>query len=414
MLKKRAEMTWEEIFGLILTCAIILFFFIPALASMLNLGSLESNQAKGLLQNIVNTLNNSNQGDTVSLFVYVPKNWWVVATNPKSVKSGDTGTTTAPTDLKPLSDVSSEESKNTPVAGTGHLTDIKDANIPFEFSGKTVVCICPNKKALIVFKTFNVDCSAKGAVCAEISKPLIPTQKTSLTPLFYYEQIDLARELKVTNNQADYLVTEEITLEVAPATLNEEEKGLCVTRLPKYESYISAASKEFGVEEALIKATICAESSGYVLDIGTSGEVGLMQIMPQNAYAWKKETEKVFDPDNYYNPKNPTYKKSTENWDVEKNHPGYNYTYIAALKNLIKAKSRNVEALSLEDVRFNPERNIQMATGKYIKDNLKACPTIEGAIAKYNCNQCNVKYSKGVTIYVANVMGYYTQFKSNP
>lgn len=47
-----------------------------------------------------------------------------------------------------------------------------------------------------------------------------------------------------------------------------------------YDDFISGASNDFGVPVGIIKSVIQVESSGNPFATGTSGEKGLMQIMP--------------------------------------------------------------------------------------------------------------------------------------
>jgi len=50
-----------------------------------------------------------------------------------------------------------------------------------------------------------------------------------------------------------------------------------------YESDIAAAAREFGVEQAVVRAVIHAESSFNPLALSRAGAMGLMQLMPATA-----------------------------------------------------------------------------------------------------------------------------------
>jgi len=50
-----------------------------------------------------------------------------------------------------------------------------------------------------------------------------------------------------------------------------------------YESEIAAAAREFGVEEAIVRAIIHAESSYNPVALSRAGAMGLMQLMPATA-----------------------------------------------------------------------------------------------------------------------------------
>lgn len=64
---------------------------------------------------------------------------------------------------------------------------------------------------------------------------------------------------------------------------------------------IAAAAKHYGVEPDLVKAVIWKESRFNHKARGTSGEIGLMQIMPDAAYEWA-EAEKIrgFKPEDLF------------------------------------------------------------------------------------------------------------------
>lgn len=61
------------------------------------------------------------------------------------------------------------------------------------------------------------------------------------------------------------------------------EEGTGSSGETKYDEYIAAAAKEYGVAEELIKAVIACESSFNPNAVSKSGAVGLMQLMPATA-----------------------------------------------------------------------------------------------------------------------------------
>lgn len=54
----------------------------------------------------------------------------------------------------------------------------------------------------------------------------------------------------------------------------------------RWSNYIAQASAEYGVPASLIGAMIMKESGGNPDDVGTSGEIGLMQMLPATAQEW--------------------------------------------------------------------------------------------------------------------------------
>lgn len=62
----------------------------------------------------------------------------------------------------------------------------------------------------------------------------------------------------------------------------------------KYDHMISEASKKHGISFSLLKAVIKAESDFDPKAVSSAGALGLMQIMPQNAKAFKMKDP--FDP----------------------------------------------------------------------------------------------------------------------
>ena len=70
-----------------------------------------------------------------------------------------------------------------------------------------------------------------------------------------------------------------------------DKKGRCGTRkdyyLASYMPLIHSASQKYGVEEALIKAVVMAESGYDWTAMSRKGAVGLMQLMPKTARSLK-------------------------------------------------------------------------------------------------------------------------------
>ncbi|MCG6550778.1 MAG: lytic transglycosylase domain-containing protein [Candidatus Magnetominusculus sp. LBB02] len=83
---------------------------------------------------------------------------------------------------------------------------------------------------------------------------------------------------------ADSLFTSKETPSYNAETSGDDTKSLPMSsKLSKYEDYINEAASTYGLDPALIKAVIVAESGGNTDARSRSGARGLMQLMPRTA-----------------------------------------------------------------------------------------------------------------------------------
>jgi|GEM_PF-4253516 len=232
----------------------------------------------------------------------------------------------------------------------------------------TCACICPEGKHTQGFLPgTRLDCS-KG-VCVTIQKPILEYYEGK----FVKAQIHIAkpRDIYFIHKTEGYFITKIEEIMISPVSLTENELSTLNQIEQNYGAAIKGASQKYGIEAALVKAVILRESSGKWNEIGTSGEVGLMQIMPQNALVWDM---KIYDPDNKI--KNTPEKKRWEDSLMSNLKTDYH-------NKLIKMKDKPMSELIGIDDRFDPEKNIDKGTA-YLADLYKKYNSVQLALIAYN------------------------------
>ncbi len=79
--------------------------------------------------------------------------------------------------------------------------------------------------------------------------------------------------------------------------------GSFYRRLHAYDAAIAEASRLYGVDARLIRAVIWKESRFHHRRVGSRGEIGLMQIMPDTARDWARASQATnFAPQDLFQP----------------------------------------------------------------------------------------------------------------
>jgi hypothetical protein len=173
--------------------------------------------------------------------------------------------------------------------------------------------------------------------------------------------------------------------------------------IKNYEEVISQAAKENNLDSNLIKAVIIQESGGEPEKLGASGEVGLMQLMPETARTLGLNVPEY--PDTTIT---VTIRGETKELKVDE------------CNSVTKRCDRE------KDERFNPVKNI-MTGSKYLGDAYKEFGNVQMALAAYNggpsrirtnCvekslefDQCKSQLNAWAVQYVGEVIGKYSSIK---
>jgi len=178
-------------------------------------------------------------------------------------------------------------------------------------------------------------------------------------------------------------------------------------------SYVYEKAGGYDVDVFLVFAVILTESSGRSNEIGSSGEIGLMQLMPGTANQMKPGI-KLYD--GGYLEEDKDFEGRTK---AEKKETSRQYS--SALKDLVEQHRGDETALYVEDERFNPWINIDLGV-KYLRwvidqleDDENLEPTFENILAAYNAGLGNVKNAGGipnsmVQNHVNKVCNFYEKF----
>lgn len=237
--REKRGMLLEEIFGIILA-AVIILGLIYVLLLLLGWGALEKEQAKGLLDEITAKLNALKDGETTSILVYVPVNWWV-------------------------------------------STYVSDSNL----------CVCPDSwgnPACLNIK--------KGAVCETLSKSIYAKSREKFS--FKIEK-DKIHEIYIKNTDSNYEMVNVLEAGFKSSDCDKAyggrksavESKKCIKELEKHKEYnpfiqtaVVNSFPDYTVGADMInfvKAQICIESQFVSDAVSRSGAAGLMQLMPDTA-----------------------------------------------------------------------------------------------------------------------------------
>ena len=252
-----------------------------------------------------------------------------------------------------------------------------------QYMQQNALCICEKGKTLLVFE--KKECK----ICQTINLPL---KYNNQLAFFEIKIADLSF-----SNEKDYY-NMSLTPTIVPQ-LSEQEKQEMQTKSTAtgqqisangYDAIINDVAKRYWPEVQdyvvneqeladTIKAMITIESQGSWNAIGTSGEIGLIQIMPQNALALGL---KIYDPDSKI-----ANTPESKRWDSDM--MSYLRTdYVAKLKEMKRTKTQQ-ELIALDD-RFNAAKNLDAGARLLIKY-IKEMKNKELGIMAYNAGAGGVR-----------------------
>lgn len=324
-----------EIIIAIIIILIIIFAFQRILSTYF--GNQKEMQAKGTLASITQKLNSLNESETISYLLQAPSGWHLVAF-----------------------DVEHNENKEFVKASS--------------YFRQNVLCICEKKNCKL---------------CQPLKMPLMQGPELALI------KIELA-DLWLTNAKTYYNLSK--VKPTVPTTLTEEEKTevqlQTITtnqQIKDYETIIDETAKKYYPQvkdyvaneqefKKIIKGIITIESQGSWNAIGTSGEVGLMQIMPQVSIDLGLKT---FDP----NDKIKNTPPGPARWSDE--ILIYLKTdYVTELRTLKNTKTKN-ELIAIDE-RFDEAKNIDTGT-KHLASLITQLKDWELGIIAYNAGSPEVE-----------------------
>lgn len=310
--KKGDEWGLKQILEIILAIMIIIILIFAAQRLFATyFGKQKEMQAKGTLDRLTQILNNLTEAESKNYFLYAPIGWHIVAFD-------------------------AQHNKN------------KDYIKPSKYFQQNILCICEKKECKI---------------CQTIKLPLKKDNELAII------QIQIS-EIWLTNMKEYYNVSK--IKPTIPISLTEEEKAEIQLQLKQtnqiieknYNSIITETVKKYYPQikdknyianeqefEKLIKAIITIESQGSWNAIGTTGEVGLMQLMPQVALDFGL---KIYDPNDKIKNTPLEARWSDEILNYLKTD------YVTELKNLKNTKTK--EELIALDERFDEAKNIDVGT----------------------------------------------------
>jgi len=312
-------------------------------------------QANGQLDRIIELSSSLGEGESTSTVLTSPQGWWIISM-------------------------------------PGNLNEYEGTKKPNLFFGRGVLCICPKRKI------GGINC-VKG-ICKQVSMPFVSYKNGNEINLRMQIQI---KNIVITNSTDRFIISEKSVI-VKPQELSSGQadtyKDVKDMIESKYGEIIGNVLKKCNVDRRLLVSIIYKESRGNQYAIGTSGEVGLMQLMPETAH---DQGLKVYNYDKY----------------EELKKEGKYKVYVNDLKELKNNNHNNLENLKELDDRFDASKNI-MAGCKHIKamlDNNNGDVAI--ALAAYNWGQGNVNKNCNedktsceipgtVKSYVSSVLAYYT------
>ncbi len=226
---------------------------------------------------------------------------------------------------------------------------------------RSCICVCEKKGGIIGIGS-KINCD-KGGICRIITKD------AKLEP----KEIEIPSALLL--NRADFFVIKKIEwkegepIELTPASKEALKNFNAEIEERGYSEIIENASKEYNVSADLVKAIMYQESRGNPKAVGSCGEAGLMQFMPQTAKS--VGINLIFEDANF-----------GECDDDAKE-------YANRLKNEIKDKS--LDEMKKIDERFDPYKSI-VAAAKHIKDLQDVFKdNVLAIIAAYNAGMGRVK-----------------------
>jgi len=266
------------------------------------------------------------------------------------------------------------------------------------------ICICPTK----TFGGYNCD----KAYCRTLSKDIKYTQENSI-------KIPSTLTLKSIIDFFEISQSSEISKEISVAKPSGEPPSLEFPESQKttlsnfensinekgYTSIIEKTAADYGIQKALIKAIMYQESRGRTTEIGSCGEIGLMQFMPGTAKM--SGISPIFEDADFTSCQGTTP-----------------INYIARLKKAIEGKT--IEEKEKIDGRFDPEKSIKAGAIhiKALKDTFG--DNVPAIIAAYNRGAGGVKQDcpnldipscsdllPGAKQYYLLVWSFYKFFKEN-
>ena len=291
-------------------------------------GNQQEMQAKATLEKLVFALNEIDKvGEATSFLLTAPQGWYVVAFDAN----------------RNFNDKFSK---------------------PSTMLGKNCICICLKQ------------CE----ICKEIKMPLRENDKQALI------EIGL-KDIWLVNAKDFYNVSKErptLLIELSESERKEIEMMVLESKskLEEYESFIEEAVennyeevKEYVINKEafkkIIKAMIVMESKARWNVIGNSGEVGLMQLMPETALQLGL---RIYDPE--------------EKFKKDEVDEEYKRIYAEKLREIVREKSKT-DLIALDE-RFDAKKNIEAGT-RHLVNLIKQLKDYELGIAAYNSGTKTVK-----------------------
>lgn len=339
--KRGDEWGLKQVLEIILAIMIILILIFAATRLFETyFGKQKEMQAKGTLDRITKILNSLAEAETESYLLQTPNNWHIVAFD-------------------------AQHSQN------------KEYVKSSKYFQQNVLCICEKK-----------DCK----ICQTIKMPLKKDNELAIIKIE-------PSEIWLTNMKDHYEISK--TKPTIAMALTEEEKTEIQLQMQQtnqiivkdYETIIADTVKKYYPQvkdyianekkfKKLITAIITIESRGSWNAIGTSGEVGLMQLMPQIAMALEL---KIYDPENKIT-------NAQNKWSDEI----LNYLKTEYVSNLRELKNTKTKAeLILLDERFDEAKNIDTGT-KHLVSLITQLKDWELGVMAYNTGMGSEATNTGV------------------
>lgn len=337
-----------EIIVAVIIIGLIIFGISRAFATYF--GNQKENQAKATLDGITTILDSMEVGQIEKYNLKVPAGWSLVAF-----------------------DVQHNENQGFKKAQT--------------YFGQNALCAC-EKKDCKICQTTKMPVK-KADILLNMKISILDIWFTNLQDYYNLTESEPTIQPQLTEQENQEIKQEIITTNQMITTNNYD--SLITSAAEKYYPEVSnyvTSKEEF---KNILKAMITIESKGLWNAIGTSGEIGLIQIMPQNAIDLGL---KIYDPGNKI-----TNIPAKDMWgDALLNY--LKTDYVSALKTLKKTKTQ-AQLIALDD-RFDATKNLD-AGARLLANYIKQMHNRDLGIMAYNGGVGGVnKYCKPLVVTACN------------